>query len=112
MLFLVFAIYTFFILQYTYFEKVIKLYFSRDEYLNKTFEERIAVIKEIFEANKSCIVPEIQTAVNVLCLRIMLSGGIVTIDLDFMREVVDIVKTYTAEELEGAQFPAILITEF
>lgn len=96
------------LLDYSFLEGVVNLFFDRETFPNPDTLNRI---KGIFQKNGECPVIRIKAGVDSYCLRLLTNAGLVTQDLPFTKHLLQRINAYSREMLDSAILPAIIVTE-
>lgn len=96
------------ILDYTFLEGIVNLFYDRDTFPGPDSLERI---KAIFLTNADCPVPRVKVGVDSYCLRLITNAGLVTQDLAFTKTLMKHINVYSRELMDSAILPAAIVTE-
>ena len=96
------------ILNYRFFDGVIKLFYDRENFPTQDSLDRI---KAIFEINTECPCARVKAGVDTYCLRLLSHAGLVTQDLDFTKELLARINSYDRSLMDEAILPSAIVTE-
>ena len=100
------------ILSYTYFDRVVHLFYTlkreRDHF---DFDNVLTIVREMVNRNDKCPVQPVKDSIYVFALRIMSAFDLVGKDLEFTEALMKKINEMSEERKETAAFPHAILTE-
>lgn len=99
------------IVEYKYLQNAVNLFYDRAEVLKEPGEKQVERIRAMWDQNQNCPVERVRDGVSTYSLRLLSHLGIVTVDLDFTKSVMDEINGYDEGRKEKAILPPAIVTE-